>query len=76
MNISFPSFSYTATSKVDCPGVISTALHTTTESVADDLENSPFKGTLPHFLTQMGWLGLTPVHAYSVVNDGGTLIYT
>lgn len=31
-----------------------------------DLDKSPFTGTLPHVLTQLAWLGYTPVAVHSV----------
>jgi hypothetical protein len=37
-----------------------------TLSMADDLEKSPFNGTIPHILVHAVWLGLTPVRAWSV----------
>jgi len=38
------------------------------------MDKSPFTGTVPHILSQMGWLGLKPVAVYGVgVTTGGRL---
>ncbi len=42
-----------------------------------DLDKSPFTGTVPHILAQMGMLDLVPVAAYKVVmNSSGMLSYS
>lgn len=47
-----------------------------TLSMAIDMQKSPFKGTLPHMLSQMGWLGLEPKAVYEVeVNPEGLLTF-
>lgn len=42
-----------------------------------DLNKSPFTGTLPHVLTQIAWLGYTPLRVYSVkFAENGTILKT
>ena len=48
-----------------------------TLSMTDDLEHSPFPGTIPHILVHGIWLGDTPVKAWSVeVSTNGQLLFT
>ncbi len=48
-----------------------------TLDMATNLERSPLRGTFPHILSQMAWLGLVPEHVYSVsLSRKGELAYS